>query len=1222
MKKLFFTKYNTRRLCLLMFLFILSSFIQLPAQNCIDGSYCPLPPDPAGNACDPDVVDEYENALNELIDPNASGSCEIIEVWVDADFDNIYFALTRGNQGTGLFTFYINTDCDITTGDLALGGADLRLIIKAGNNGAISIEGIGEWNGTDYDNAVASAGMAATGMSDGCGGSLFNFIELSIPISELFDPCEINECSSIGITHIITNSGGSLNSSLCVEVDLDFTLDINEVPVAAFSVMPSPGCLGTAVILDGTLSIDTIPLDDSLSYFWDIDFDGVTFDVDYTDSIVSHVYAAPGCYQVALIVEDKFGCRDSLDNLSQEVKIFQTPVAMGTVVGMDCSFAIDYDATGSQDFNAPDNLSYLWDFGDGNTSTTISGTHTYTSCSSYEVVLIVTDPDAQMPCVSDTLEFPVALDTEDPTITCPPDLGPLELCLASDLTAALAGFAFSETAVSITTADFIAAGGTVSDNCGVAAIEYIDVVVDSSCPNPLTVERTFTVLDDCDLTATCVQILSIEDITPPTITCPTTIEVECISDVPLPDITLVTASDNCSAVTTSHIGDVSDGLTCPETITRTYQATDVCGNAITCEQLILINDLSLPTITCPADVTIMVDALCVLVDTTIADLGAPIIADNCDLVTFSYVDDLSGLNGCTDVACIIRTFTATDACGNSLECDQKITVQPQLGSLSGLAWEDQNFDGMQTPGEPFIPGIVVYLHDMNGVVVATSVTDAVGAYLFEDLPPGNYYVEFSSPGVYDFTSADVGIDTLDSDVNFVNGTGTTSFVSVVAGAETMHVDAGYVLCAIIGDLVWYDANMNDIQDPGENGINNVLVKLYRNVSGVWLFWDETYTGLKPGTPSDDGWFKFCAPPGDYYLEIGTPLAGLVLAQVDVGTNEEIDNDFANFNGPATTDVFELTPAGKCDLAAGYYPQATAGDRVWLDANGNGMQDANEPKIDNVLIEAIDMDGNVVQSDVSDSDGDYIIASLQKQDYYFKITPPIGFAFTSSNNGDDAMDSDVTGANGPGTTDTYSTYPGDNLENIDVGLISGVILPVHYKYFIAEQKDKSNILNWLTTTEVNNSHFEIERKIENSTFEKLGVIHAVEDPSFENHYQYIDRHFTKTGHYYYRLRQVDKDGDFSYSDIVQLNVKSVSNSVLSIFPNPTSSSTVKLFTPFSSDKLEIRVFSMDGNELVHKVLDRNSDKLFDLNVQDLVPGVYLVKAKEENVEMLTRLIILK
>ncbi|GAB1396372.1 hypothetical protein MASR1M65_11490 [Saprospiraceae bacterium] len=100
-------------------------------------------------------------------------------------------------------------------------------------------------------------------------------------------------------------------------------------------------------------------------------------------------------------------------------------------------------------------------------------------------------------------------------------------------------------------------------------------------------------------------MITVNDITPPSITCPASVTVSCASEVPAPNINLVLASDNCSgAVTKTFVSDVISAQTCVNrhTITRTYRATDVCGNSATCTQIIIVNDQTKPTITCPADV--------------------------------------------------------------------------------------------------------------------------------------------------------------------------------------------------------------------------------------------------------------------------------------------------------------------------------------------------------------------------------------------------------------------------------------------------------------------------------------------------------------------------------------------------------------------------------------------------------------------------------------------
>ena len=126
--------------------------------------------------------------------------------------------------------------------------------------------------------------------------------------------------------------------------------------------------------------------------------------------------------------------------------------------------------------------------------------------------------------------------------------------------------------------------------------------------NPIVTEAgtyTLAVVDNnngCENSADA-EVTGDPDVTPPVITCPPTVEVQCSGDVPAADIGLVTATDNSGAApTVIHVGDVSDGQSCPETITRTYRATDACDNSTDCIQLIIIDDTIAPNLeTAPAD---------------------------------------------------------------------------------------------------------------------------------------------------------------------------------------------------------------------------------------------------------------------------------------------------------------------------------------------------------------------------------------------------------------------------------------------------------------------------------------------------------------------------------------------------------------------------------------------------------------------------------------------
>jgi hypothetical protein len=130
---------------------------------------------------------------------------------------------------------------------------------------------------------------------------------------------------------------------------------------------------------------------------------------------------------------------------------------------------------------------------------------------------------------------------------------------------------------------------------------FIPSVTTASCG--VTFENTATVTqefgEDCDPTNNTSTVTTlVDDSIPPTIECPEPIFLLCGADVPDPNTMLPVASDNCGPVVVTWGGDVADPdeESCPRTITRTYIATDACGNTAQCTQIISVGDPSVVTL--------------------------------------------------------------------------------------------------------------------------------------------------------------------------------------------------------------------------------------------------------------------------------------------------------------------------------------------------------------------------------------------------------------------------------------------------------------------------------------------------------------------------------------------------------------------------------------------------------------------------------------------------
>ncbi|MBK9105719.1 MAG: T9SS type A sorting domain-containing protein [Saprospiraceae bacterium] len=218
--------------------------------------------------------------------------------------------------------------------------------------------------------------------------------------------------------------------------------------------------------------------------------------------------------------------------------------------------------------------------------------------------------------------------------------------------------------------------GETHDCPGAVTITHVgDVISNQTCANRYTITRTYLATDLCGNTASCSQVITVLDNTPPTLTCPSNLTVSCASQVPVAVTTSVTGvSDACGGtVAITFLPDVITNQTCANryTITRTYLATDLCGNTASCSQTITVLDNTPPTLTCPANLTVSCASQVPAANTSLVT-G---VSDACGgAVTVSVLPDVISNQTCANRYIITRTYRATDICGNTGSCSQTITV--------------------------------------------------------------------------------------------------------------------------------------------------------------------------------------------------------------------------------------------------------------------------------------------------------------------------------------------------------------------------------------------------------------------------------------------------------------------------------------------------------------------------------------------------------------------
>ena len=205
---------------------------------------------------------------------------------------------------------------------------------------------------------------------------------------------------------------------------------------------------------------------------------------------------------------------------------------------------------------------------------------------------------------------------------------------------------------------------TATDNCGEITIDIVETTMPGTCPGEYTVTREFTATDDCGNASSATQTITIVDTTLPEFTSiPADYTAECSENHPMED---ASATDNCGEVTLAVVEETVPGACAGDYIvTRTFTATDDCGNASSATQTITIIDTTSPLLTIPSDYTAECSE-----DHPMEDASA---TDNCGEVTLAVVEETVP-GACVGDYIVTRLFTATDDCGNASSATQTITI--------------------------------------------------------------------------------------------------------------------------------------------------------------------------------------------------------------------------------------------------------------------------------------------------------------------------------------------------------------------------------------------------------------------------------------------------------------------------------------------------------------------------------------------------------------------
>ncbi len=217
----------------------------------------------------------------------------------------------------------------------------------------------------------------------------------------------------------------------------------------------------------------------------------------------------------------------------------------------------------------------------------------------------------------------------------------------------------------------------------------------------------------------------------------------------------------------------------------------------------------------------------------------------------------------------------------------------------------------------------------------------------------------------------------------------------------------------------------------------------------------------------------------------------------------------------------------------------------------------------------------------------------------------GYSAYSKDNG--ATWTELTGGSGTiRTVDASTNYAWYVGNSGAIARLANSALPVELTSFTAVSAKGKVVLNWATATEMNNRGFEVQRKTDGAgEWAVVGFVNGRGTATTSNSYSYTDE-FSGSGVVYYRLRQVDFDGQSAYSEAIEVSATPATFTLEQNFPNPFNPTTTISFEMPEAGFVTLKVMNLLGEEVATLISETRAAgrHTIDFNASNLSSGVYL------------------
>jgi hypothetical protein len=336
-------------------------------------------------------------------------------------------------------------------------------------------------------------------------------------------------------------------------------------------------------------------------------------------------------------------------------------------------------------------------------------------------------------------------------------------------------------------------------------------------------------------------------------------------------------------------------------------------------------------------------------------------------------------------------------------------------------------------------------------------------------------------------------------------------------------------------------------------------------------------------------------------------------------NPTYEIDLAEFQSgvpDGIPDMLETHPGSIYGADSTHNPGLTNGDEMIMLYYWDGMSDL-VGDVDYVLYnsasptpndEAVDKSGVTIDGPDPDTTGSTYLNDTPLANQLSALSPTSGFSTQRFDYTEGAQV--MSGGNGVTGSDETSEDM-NNTWVVDVPT-PFLAIPVELTSFTANVVDHTVVLNWSTATETNNFGFEVEKK-SGSNYRTIGFVNGAGTTTQPQEYTFVDE-YAEVGVNYYRLKQVDLDGTYSYSDQVEVDFAPAVFSLEQNYPNPFNPSTKIVFNLAADSKVTLKVFDVLGQEitnLINSQLDAGRHE-FTFDASLFNSGVYFYRIDAEGI----------